>query len=449
MMQKLKDRGIQAADSLLKLVLKKGADDAVVSFILAEETQIKFSNSRINTQMIYQPSRLSIFASFNKRIVSTSIKEMDSASLKRSAENILRAAKYAEPNPNYMGIAEGPFKYRKDSSLYDRKIDRLGEGAVDYAEEAISSASKGRVSRVAGNLETRSYYEYLTTSGKASGEMNSTLIYLSVRAIVDKANSAHSVSVSRNLSGLDTRGCASEAAELANSSFPEVKLKPGRYDILFYPLPFASMLELTAESCSIFDVEAGLSFLENKIGKRVSSEDFTLMDDPTQKGGIGSILFDDEGVPVKKKALIEKGVLKTYLHNTSTSRRYNTETTANAGLISPTPFNVVLKPGIYTMEKMISSIKKGIIVTNLWYTRFQNYRTGEFSTLPRDQAFYVKDGKIVGQVRGIRISDTMPNLLKNVSMIGKNSKKIIGWEVELPVETPPVVVKNLFVSRPE
>ncbi|MEM3877602.1 MAG: metallopeptidase TldD-related protein, partial [Candidatus Woesearchaeota archaeon] len=272
---------------------------------------------------------------------------------------------------------------------------------------------------------------------------------LSTRAIVDKEHSAHSVAVSRNLKGFNAEQCASESAELANEIFSDVKIKPGRYDVLFYPLPFASLVELTAYSCSIFEVEAGSSFLENKLEKQVSSRDFTLMDDPTQEGGIGSVLFDDEGVPAKRKALIENGVLKTYLHNTSTARRYGIESTGNAGLIIPTPFNIVLKPGKSEIDNMISSIKKGLIVTNLWYTRFQNYRTGEFSTLPRDQVFYIKNGRIIGQARRIRISDTMPNILKNVSSIGKNSKKIIGWEVETPVETPPVLIRQVGITRPE
>ncbi|MEM3483694.1 MAG: TldD/PmbA family protein [Candidatus Woesearchaeota archaeon] len=449
MNEKIIDNGIGAAQELLRRITKLGAEDAIVSFMFEEESQVKFSNSRINNQMTYQPSSLSVFASFGKRIVATSIRDIEKKSVRRTAEDIARFARKLKPNPNYMGIAQGPFKYRKDPSLYDRQVENLGEGIVDYAESAVSEASRGKVSRVAGNLEASSSYEYIITSSRVEGEFKSTQIYLSTRAIVDKEHSAHSVAVSRNLKGFNAEQCASESAELANEIFSDVKIKPGRYDVLFYPLPFASLVELTAYSCSIFEVEAGSSFLENKLEKQVSSRDFTLMDDPTQEGGIGSVLFDDEGVPAKRKALIENGVLKTYLHNTSTARRYGIESTGNAGLIIPTPFNIVLKPGKSEIDNMISSIKKGLIVTNLWYTRFQNYRTGEFSTLPRDQVFYIKNGRIIGQARRIRISDTMPNILKNVSSIGKNSKKIIGWEVETPVETPPVLIRQVGITRPE
>jgi len=153
-------------------------------------------------------------------------------------------------------------------------------------------------------------------------------------------------------------------------------------------------------------------------------------------------------VPTQKNVLIDRGILKTYLHNTSTARRYKTRTTASAGLIAPQAANIILSKGNYSLDEMIRSVRRGIIVTNTWYTRFQNYRTGEFSTLPRDKALVVENGKIKCATRGIRIADSMPNLLSKVSAIGKDSRQILSWEVEVPVDTPPVLVKGINITRP-
>jgi PmbA protein len=256
------------------------------------------------------------------------------------------------------------------------------------------------------------------------------------------------VAVSRNIQGFDVSGCAEQAASLANMNVPVEKISRGKYDIIFYPLPFAVMLNLTANACSIFDVESGFSFLEKKLGRRVSSNNFTLIDDASKEYGFGSSLSDDEGVPSQKNVLIDRGILKTYLHNTSTARRYKTRTTASAGLIAPQAANIILSKGDYSLDEMIRSVRRGIIVTNTWYTRFQNYRTGEFSTLPRDKALVVENGKIKCATRGIRIADSMPNLLSKVSAIGKDSRQILSWEVEVPVDTPPVLVKGINITRP-
>ena len=129
-------------------------------------------------------------------------------------------------------------------------------------------------------------------------------------------------------------------------------------------------------------------------------------------------------------------------------KRYKVKNTANAGIISPEAHNLVLKKGDWNKDEMIKSIKNGIIITNLWYTRFTNYATGKFSTIPRDGAFLIKNGKIVKSVKGMRISESLPNILNNVHAVGKNPKQIISWETTMPITTADVLVKNVNITKP-
>jgi len=437
-----------ASHKFLKMLKKQGADDIVLSVSAKKSSQIKFSNSKINVNMLWQDCSMSVFASFKKRIVTTLVKDFDDERLRKNAAMLSKFARSTESNSQYMGIAEGPFRYKKIEGLFDSKICNLGEKSVDYVEDAISKASVGRVKRTAGVFEAIYENSHLLTSNNVEAEEQSTGIYFSIRAIIDNDESAHSVTVSRTLAGFNTVKCAEEAAEIANERHEFVSIEPGSYDIIFYPLPFAVMLNLTADACSIFNVEAGISFLQNMLGKKIANPCLSLTDDATMPYGFGSGMCDDEGVPTQRNALIEKGALKTYLHNTSTAKRYHTKTTANAGLIAPHHFNLILEKGRYALDELISRVKKGLVITNLWYTRFQNYRTGEFSTMPRDKIFVIEDGRIKSCTRGIRIADAMPNLLKNVAAIGKDTKQILGWEVETPVTTAPVLVKNMNVTKP-
>lgn len=99
-------------------------------------------------------------------------------------------------------------------------------------------------------------------------------------------------------------------------------------------------------------------------------------------GAYGAKAFDDEGTPTRDNKIIEKGVLKTYLHNSTTAKKFKTETTANAGLVSPQPWNLIVEPGGKSFEDLLSEVDDGVYVTNDWYLRYQNYRTGDFSTIP-------------------------------------------------------------------
>jgi PmbA protein len=92
-------------------------------------------------------------------------------------------------------------------------------------------------------------------------------------------------------------------------------------------------------------------------------------------------------------------------------------------------------------------VKDGYYVTNVWYTRFQNYQTGDFSTIPRDAIFRIKDGQIVGSVKDIRISENMVELMGKVKAVGNDVKQIHWWEVNTPVFTPHVLVEGVNITK--
>ena len=96
---------------------------------------------------------------------------------------------------------------------------------------------------------------------------------------------------------------------------------------------------------------------------------------------------------------------------------------------------------------MFERIKKGLWITNLWYTRFSNYDSGNFSTIPRDGAFLIENGKVTKPVREIRISENLLNMLGNIKTIGSDAEHVQGWDVETPVFTPPIIVKDVNITK--
>jgi PmbA protein len=89
----------------------------------------------------------------------------------------------------------------------------------------------------------------------------------------------------------------------------------------------------------------------------------------------------------------------------------------------------------------------GLYLTNNWYTRFQNYQTGDFSSICRDGAFEIKNGKIARSVKGFRISDNMPRILQSITALSKERKWIRWWEVPIPVYLPHMIVEDVGITR--
>jgi len=190
-----------------------------------------------------------------------------------------------------------------------------------------------------------------------------------------------------------------------------------------------------------------MSMFAGRLGDRIGSSIFTMYDDPLEDSMINAKLFDDEGTPAQRTPVIEKGVVKNYLHNFSTASKFKTETTGNAGIIAPTPWQISVEPGNESIEDMVSSTKKGVMIVNTWYTRFQDYREGVFSTIPRDGIFYIENGEIKETWRSIRISDSLLNIFRNTEGITKETKKVKWWDETLPTKSPYVQVADVNISR--
>ncbi|RLF43269.1 MAG: hypothetical protein DRN29_10370 [Thermoplasmata archaeon] len=116
--------------------------------------------------------------------------------------------------------------------------------------------------------------------------------------------------------------------------------------------------------------------------------------------------------------------------------------------MSPTPWNAFVSSGDSRIKEMMEEIKEGIYVTNVWYTRFQNYVTGDFSTIPRDGTFLLKDGEIECPIKEIRISDNMRKILLNIASLSHKKEQIYWWEVDVPVFAPHALIKGVKITKP-
>ncbi len=449
------------------------ADNFVITAVVSKASQIKFSNNKIAKTATESMSDLGFFVTKNKKILITNVKgalgetvaepsvaghagtEIQTGRLaaakKKIDETVKQASKFLrfiQPKPDYFGIADGPFKYKKILGLLDKKIENFSLDSVDVVELGINAAMKEGAERTNGIFQLGFADGLLMTSSGVMAESKSTSAYFSIRAMIGKDASGHMTSNARALPKLDVAGAAEFAGGIARLARNPVAGKAGRYDVVFAPLAFSVIAQNFGEAASIFDVEANLSFFKGRLGQQIGPKGLNIYDDPTIPGGIASSEHDAEGTPTKKNTIIKNGMLNTYLHNTSTARKYKTKTTGNAGLIAPGPHNVVFEAGRGTRDDLIKEIKQGIYITNLWYLRYQNISNGDFSVIPRDGMFLIENGEIKKPIKQLRVSENMLSILKNIYLRGRDVKQMAGWETSIPVLAPHVIVKNVNITQP-
>ena len=453
-------------DELAKYIVKRaqklGADDVVATVVDNTVRQVRFANNDITLNTTWDTINVEVFLSYKKRLISSSLnnpsqsetfssvsinKNITKEKVDQFLKRMLKMAKMMKPKTDYYGIADGKFNYGRFKDFYDKRIVNINEKNVDFVKDAIDAAVSEGAKRCAGVLYSSVFNESKHTSNGIDVKEKGTSINISLRAFKEKDESGHSVSVSRIMKGFDPKKAGSEAGRLAADYSKPVQGVDGNYDVIFGPMIMANLLYYMSYAFSAFEVDSGESFLINKIGKKVANDNVTLYDDARLPNGFGSTLFDEEGRPTSTLKLIDKGMLKTYLHNTSTAKKFGAKPTGNAGIVYPSYWNLVLEKGNSNLNEMISEVKNGIYITNTWYTRFRDYLAGDFSTIPRDAMFEIKNGKISQPVKGLRLSDNMKHILESVYMISKERRHIDWWEVEKPVTTGWVLCKDIKLTR--
>jgi len=424
----------------------EGATDVVVSVTEMEETMIRFSNNQITVSNRLHESMADVFVKIRERKAETEIVDLSKRSLSLACKKLVGEAKRGPPGDLYVPLPQGPFNY-SPSLLNQGRIDMDPDLLVSWVNQALEAGLEEGAKRMAGSMIVRNSKLTLQTSGNVFGVTNKSTLELSVRAFGANLSSGHSVSVATRAEDFKPGEAGREAGIMARLSRNQMDGQPGDFDAVLGPMVFADLLQQMGRFASAFYVDAGLSFLKDRLGQQIASQNLTLLDDPTLKGSYGAFPFDSEGLPTKRKAIIDKGVLSTYLHNTATARKMNADSTANAGLINPQPFNLIVEGGIGTIQDLIAQVEKGIYVTNDWYLRYQNWSTGDFSMIPRDAMFVIENGELKSPIKELRISGNLLQMMSNISQVGGDKRWIKWWEVDIPTLSPSALISSTRFTK--
>lgn len=433
-------------EAIVKKGKALGADEVIAKTTFGRYRQTRFSNNQIDITVAWNDYVTDVALAWNKRLVATQIRNFQNVD--QIMEQLFKLAKVSKENPMYGGIVKGTFKYSKPTA--DKTLQEL-ENPSEYVLEAIEAAKKeaGAEITAGGILYTKYEDVYLVSSEGPMGQDARSAIELSIRAFSQIDASGHGVECCSSLRDFNPSRAGEKAGKIAKLAKNPKQGEEGKYDVIFDPLFFGSMLGTWGSMASAYSVMIQLSVFVNKLGQKVASDIVTLRDKPAEYS-VNNRVFDDEGFPVQENVFIDKGVLKTYLHNTSTAKIFKTKTTGNAGLVQPTPWNIEMDPGDMSKDELFSEVKRGLYLTNTWYTRFQNYATGDFSTIPRDGIFLIENGEIKQSWKDLRLSDNALRLLNQITGISKERQHVHWWlEAEPPSLAPYVLAKDIQLTRPK
>ncbi|MFN8255935.1 MAG: TldD/PmbA family protein [Bacteroidales bacterium] len=410
----------ELADMLIEHAGKNGANQVSVSISDNRSTEIEIRDKKIDRLKESNQSSLSVSLYVDKKYSSHSTNRLKKEELLKLVEEAIIATKY---------LAEDEFRTLPDPELYfkgeatDFKVfdDKLD--SVDAANK-IAIANKvmdevygkdERIISVSASYSDSVYHNVLVTSNGFKGVSSGTYVSLSSSVSVKgEKGRPNDYEYESELftDKLKTDGIGLKALDRVLKKLNPKKLPSGKYPIVIENRVASQLIYPLYSAMQGWNIYQKQSFLIGKENQKITSELLTIVDDPTLPGSPGSRNFDDEGLVALKRPIIEKGILKGYYIDTYYGKKLGMKPT-NSGYS-----NVVFDKGTRTMEEMVISMKKGVLITGFNGGNC-NGTTGDFSY--GIEGFYIENGKIVHPVNEMNITGNMNQFWFQLAEIGKDT----------------------------
>lgn len=316
---------------------------------------------------------------------------------------------------------------------------RRAEAAAFHADPAIQNSEGGMFEYVRTRTVVANTHEFI---GAYEGTEGSLAVVPIARSEAGMQRD-YWASASRRRDRIETpEEVGRRAAARAVRRLGARKVKTCRAPVVFDPLAAQTLINHVFQAASGDAVYRKNSFLGDQLGQETAAPIVTILDDARMTGGLGSAPFDDEGVPTQTTPVVERGILRNYLHSAYTARKLGARPTGNGsrhatGAVGVGPTNFFLMPGEPPPEEIVSSVQSGLFVVELIGFGV-NTVTGDFSK--GAVGLWIENGRLTYPVHEITIAGNLRQMLCDIEMIG-NDLTFIGQ-----VAAPTMKIRSMVIS---
>lgn len=409
-------------ESVCEIVLAaSGSDQTEVMVSSGQEALTRYANNTIHQNVWESDVGVSIRAVQGQRLGVCSTNDLRPDSLRHAARQATRLASLAPENPAFPGLSASPPPPpgpEPAAATIQSTPEQRGDTVGPVLDLAAAQDLNG-----SGALETSYLHLAVANSEGTFAYGRHTRAQMSV-VMQTEDSSGRAEAHTTDAGTLDAPALAHTAAEKALNSRQPRALQPGPYTVILEPLAVADMLFwLGLYGFNALTYQEKRSFLCEKLGQRLGDERLNLYDDGLDPRGL-PLTFDFEGVPKRRVQLIENGVAVGMVHDLRTAAAADPPTDSTGHALpapnpwGPAPTNMFLEPGKVSLEEMIASTERGLLVTRFHYTNMVHPVQTILTGMTRDGTFLIEEGSIVGGVKNLRFTQSLLEALDNVLEIG-------------------------------
>jgi predicted Zn-dependent protease len=421
------------------------ADEIEINFNSNYTGNTRFAANQMSTAGGVQNQQVVIQSNFGAKHAVVTTNDFSDESLERAVRASEALAKLAPDDPENMPRMSAQ-SYAPVNAWFDSTASLTPDARAKVAKDVLDQ-TRGADLQAAGFLVAGGLVQGLGNShGLFAYHRNTTSNYTLTVRTNDGTGSGWAAADHPDWSKVDFRAVGQRAIDKAKLSRNPVAIEPGRYTVILEPQAVGDLVQLLAFYADARSADEGRSpFVKqgggNKIGEQVTDKRVTIYSDPTDPQLL-SVPFDGEGFPLKRGVFIENGVLKNLGYSRFWAKKQGKEPTGNQQSLK-------MLGGEASVEDMIRSTPRGVLVTRLWYLREVDPRTILYTGLTRDGTFLIENGRITKALRNFRFNESPLFMLNNLEMLGR-AERLAGTEAGGDVVMPPIKVKDFnFTSLSE
>ncbi len=439
------NRFLQLAEWLVDFGRKAGADDIEAAVSESDHLEIDVRKGRIENLVRAVSTQMSFRVLKDQRSAVSGTSDLSKSTLQQLVKRAVKRAELSEPDacaglPETSGAGVDTSALR----LYDPEIKKISADIgikMALETERLGQKDKRITNSLGASFESQESRSFLANSRGFSGNYDETIFHLGLGlqgGNGDNRVEGYWSSTARHLIEMEkpdeiARTAVQRTARLLNPR----KIGTRNVPVVFEPNMTSWLLGFLFTCVSGSSVYRKTSFLADQLGQQIASPEWTVIDDGTMPGKLGSAPFDSEGIPCRKTMVLNKGKLENFLCDTYAARKLKLASTGNAQGKGVGPNNYYLKPGTHTPDNLSSNLEEGLILVRT-IGHGLNPVTGDISR--GAYGLWVEKGHILFPVSEMTIAGNLGQILKQPVRIGNDLK------FQSPVSGPTIQVAEMTIA---
>jgi PmbA protein len=420
-----------AAEIFQRIQKDTSADEVEAIFYTTSNALTRFANNVIHQNLAEENVAISVRTVFAGRTARATTNKLDDDSLRRVVQASENLAKVQQPDPDLLPMPASSPPRVIPNRYFEQTAAVTPEQRAAIVEQIVSVAERNKLT-TAGIVANSESAEGIFNSRGLSRWHPQTSSEISITMLADDSSGWQKAN-SPDITNLKAATLGQTAARKTTESAKPKEIPAGKYTVILEPAAVLDMVGFMFYDFGGLAILDQRSFLTNRVGTKLFGDNIRISDDVAHALQSGSP-FDGEGMPRQTVQLVENGVVKRLVYARGTAAKMkHSEHKDKVGIMEPTghgfplpneigeaPMNIVFgaPKDSQTIDQMIASTERGILVTRLWYIREVDPYEKILTGMTRDGTFFVENGKIRYGVRNFRFNESLIHMLSNVEAMG-------------------------------